>query len=161
MSIKFKTIGTIYTPHITKEGMPIQSRCAQGVKGTIKLKKKYVPGLLDLDGFSHIHLIYHLHKSSGADLQVTPFLDDTIHGVFSTRAPRRPNSIGLSVVKLISIKNNILEIENVDMIDGTPLLDIKPFIPEFDNHNIEKRGWFENNLDNLNDIVSDDRFSDH
>jgi len=113
---------------------------------------------LDLDGFSHIYLIYYFHKSEGYKLQVIPFLDKLVHGVFSTRAPRRPNAIGISVVKLISINDNMLEIENVEMLDGTPLLDIKPYIPEFDNYKVEKRGWFSKNIDNFNDIVSDDRF---
>jgi len=158
MTIKFTSIGTIHTPHKIKEGMPIQSSGAKGVKGTIKLKMRYVKGLLDLDGFSHIYLIYHFHKSIGFKLQVMPFLDDKLHGVFSTRAPKRPNSIGLSVVKLISIKDNILEIENVDMIDGTPLLDIKPYISEFDIHDIEKGGWIEKKTGNLGEVKSDDRF---
>jgi tRNA-Thr(GGU) m(6)t(6)A37 methyltransferase TsaA len=158
MKVRFKSIGTIHTPHKTKDGIPIQSKYAKGIKGTIKLKKKYISGLLDLDGFSHIYLIYYFHKSEGYKLQVIPFLDKLVHGVFSTRAPRRPNAIGISVVKLISINDNMLEIENVEMLDGTPLLDIKPYIPEFDNYKVEKRGWFSKNIDNFNDIVSDDRF---
>jgi len=158
MKVRFKSIGTIHTPHKTKDGIPIQSKYAKGIKGTIKLKKKYISGLLDLDGFSHIYLIYYFHKSEGYKLQVIPFLDKLVHGVFSTRAPRRPNAIGISVVKLISINDNMLEIENVEMLDGTPLLDIKAYIPEFDNYKVEKRGWFSKNIDNFNDIVSDDRF---
>src|SRR5665647_2642539 len=123
MSVLFDAIGIIRTPFKTREGMPIQSSGAIGTKGKIELKKKLVQGLIDLDGFSHIILIYHFHKSIGYELQVTPFLDNKTHGVFSTRAPKRPNPIGMSVVKLVSINNNILEIENVDMIDRTPLLD--------------------------------------
>jgi tRNA-Thr(GGU) m(6)t(6)A37 methyltransferase TsaA len=159
MIIKFEPIGTIHTPYKTKEGMPIQSVGAEGIKGIIKLKKKYVKGLLDLDGFSHIYLIYYFHKSKGFKLLVKPFLDDKLHGIFSTRAPQRPNLIGISVVKLISIKDNILEIENVDMIDGTPLLDIKPYISEFDIHEIEKNGWIKEKKGNLKEIKSDDRFN--
>jgi len=158
MTIKFTSIGTIHTPHKTKEGMPIQSVAAEGIKGTIKLKKEYVKGLLDLDGFSHIYLIYHFHKSVSFKLQVRPFLDNVLHGVFSTRAPQRPNSIGISVVKLISIKDNILEIYDVDMMDEAPLLDIKPYISEFDIHNIEKGGWIEKKMGKLDDLKSDDRF---
>ncbi len=158
MTIKYTSIGTIHTPQKTKEGMPIQSVGAEGTKGNIKLKKKYMEGLLDLDGFSHIYLIYHFHKSKDFKLKVMPFLDDKLHGIFSTRAPQRPNSIGISVVKLISIKDNILEIENVDMIDGTPLLDIKPYISEFDIHDIERSGWIKKKTNKLNEIKSDDRF---
>lgn len=159
MTICFKSIGTIHTPFKRKEGMPIQSSGSKGIKGTIKLKREYADGLLDLEKFSHIYLIYYFHKSKGFDLQVIPFLDDKPHGVFATRAPRRPNSIGISVVKLISIKDNMLEIENVDMLDGTLLLDIKPYIAQFDIHNIEKSGWINNLTDYPNETTSDDRFN--
>jgi len=158
MKILFTPIVIIHTPHKMKEGMPIQSSGAEGTKGFIKLKKKYIKGLLDLDGFSHIFLIYYFHKSKGFELLVKPYLDDNFHGIFSTRAPKRPNSIGISVVKLIGIKDNILEIENVDILDGTPLLDIKPYISEFDIHNIEKNGWFNAKKSLLNEIKSDNRF---
>jgi tRNA (adenine37-N6)-methyltransferase len=158
MLVSFKPIGIIHTPFKNKEGMPIQSGGAQGIKGTIVLKKEFEPGLLDLDGFSHIILIYHFHKSYGFELQTIPFIDDKPHGVFSTRAPKRPNPIGISVVRLLNINNNILEIENVDIIDETPLIDIKPYIPEFDIHKIEKYGWIENKVNELNDIKSDERF---
>ena len=158
MTILFKSIGTIHTPFNRKEGMPIQSSGSKGIKGTIELKKEYVDGLFDLEKFSHIYLIYHFHKSKGFNLQVIPFLDDKPHGVFATRAPRRPNSIGISVVKLISINDNIIEIENVDMLDGTPLLDIKPYIPQFDIHNIEKSGWINNKTGYPNETTADDRF---
>ena len=139
--------------------MPIQSSGSKGIKGTIELKREYIDGLFDLEKFSHIYLIYYFHKSIGFDLQVIPFLDDKPHGIFATRAPRRPNSIGISVVKLISIKDNILEIENVDMLDGTLLLDIKPYIAQFDIHNIEKSGWINNKTGYPNETTSDDRFN--
>ena len=158
MSINYEPIGIINTPHKTKEGMPIQSISAKGIKGKIELKEEFMDGLLDLDGFSHIMLIYHFHKSVGYKLQVKPFLDTKLHGVFSTRAPKRPNAIGMSVVKLISVKGNSLDIENIDMIDGTPLLDIKPYVPEFDIHMIEKGGWLENKIGKLDEKKSDDRF---
>ena len=156
--MKFKSIGTIHTPHKTKDGIPIQSKYAKGIKGTIRLKKKYINGLLDLNGFSHIYLLYFFHKSEGYKLQVIPFLDKVVHGVFSTRAPRRPNAIGISVVKLININDNILEIEDVEMIDGTPLLDIKPYIPEFDSYKVEKTGWFNKIINNHKKVISDNRF---
>ncbi len=105
MSIQFSYIGTIKTPFKTREGMPVQPSGAKGVKGSIELKKKYTRGLMDLEGFSHIYLIYHLHKSKDFDLHVIPFLDNKPHGVFATRAPRKPNAIGISTVRLLSIQN--------------------------------------------------------
>jgi tRNA-Thr(GGU) m(6)t(6)A37 methyltransferase TsaA len=158
MKITFDPIGTIYTPFKTKKGMPIQSKGAMGIKGQIILNENLVAGLADLDGFSHIILIYYFHESAGFELKIIPFLDETKRGVFSTRAPSRPNSIGISVVRLLNIEKNILNIENVDMIDGTPLLDIKPYIPDFDIHEIDKCGWLENKSDKLNEIKSDSRF---
>ena len=158
MSIIIEPIGIIHTPFKTKEGMPIQSKGAKGIKGQIKLKDELVPGLTDLDGFSHVILIYNFHKSKGFDLLTTPFLDNHQRGIFATRAPQRPNSIGISVVRLLKIENNILDVENVDMLDGTPLLDIKPYIPDFDIHKTEKNGWTENKTDNLNETQSDSRF---
>jgi len=151
-------IGTLVTPFKTRAGMPIQSNGAKGVKGQIILNENLQNGLNDLIGFSHIMLIYYFHKSVGFDLETKPFLDTEKRGVFATRAPKRPNSIGISVVKLIAIENNILYIENVDVLDGTPLLDIKPYIPEFDKHEVEKTGWIENKIVKLNSIKSDNRF---
>ena len=158
MLIKYEPIGIINTPHRIKEGMPIQSIGAKGIKGTITIEPKLMEGLKDLDEFSHLYLIYHFHKSNNYALKIKPFLDDKFHGVFSTRAPQRPNSIGISVVKLISIKDNFLEIENVDILDGTPLLDIKPYIPDFDIHEVDKTGWIVNKIENINSIKSDSRF---
>jgi len=154
----FEQIGTIFTPYETREGMPIQSNGAKGIKGEIIINSEYSVGLNDLIDFSHIILIYHFHKSEGFDLETKPFLDTQKRGVFATRAPRRPNAIGISVVKLLAIKDNILYIENVDILNETPLLDIKPYIPEFDNHQVEKKGWIENKIKNLNNIKSDNRF---
>lgn len=138
--------------------MPIQSRGAKGIKGKIILDEQFTSGLGDLDGFSHIILIYYFHQSIGYELQTTPFLDKKKRGVFSTRAPNRPNPIGISVVKLINIDKNCLYIENVDMLDGTPLLDIKPYVPDFDIFETEKNGWVNNKTDNLKNIKSDNRF---
>ena len=158
MSVSFEPIGYIFTPFQKKEGMPIQSALAKGAKGRIELKEELVPGLLDLDGFSHIMLVYYFHESKDFKLQVAPFLEDRKHGVFATRAPKRPNSIGISVVKLLRVDNNILEVENIDVLDGTPLLDIKPYIPQFDIHQVEKSGWIEDKESDMKDIKSDDRF---
>lgn len=152
------SIGTIHTPFNKREGMPIQSSGAKGARGRVVVKKEYAAGLLDLEKFSHIYLLYRFHKARGFRLQVVPFLDDRPHGIFATRAPLRPNRIGLSVVKLLSIKGNVLEVENVDMLDGTPLLDIKPYIQQFDIHEIEKHGWINHLTGHPNETLSDDRF---
>ena len=131
--IKYDPIGIIPSPYNEIEGMPIQPCAATGVRGTIEINPEYAGGLKDLDGFSHIILIYHLHASKGFSLEVIPFLDDPPKGVFATRAPQRPNPIGLSIVKLIEVRGNILHIENVDILDNTPLLDIKPYVSQFDD----------------------------
>lgn len=158
MNIAYKPIGKIHTPFKTKEGMPIQPAGATGIKGTIEIKPELTEGLLDLEGFSYIYLIYHFHQSEGFDLQVKPFLDQKKHGVFATRAPKRPNQIGISIVKLNKIEGNILEIENVDVLDGTPLLDIKPYIPAFDFFEHAKTGWMSHSKNMLSHIKSDERF---
>ena len=138
--------------------MPIQPAAARGVTGTVEIFNEYREALKDLDGFSHIILLYHLHKSKGYNLQVVPFLDSTQRGLFATRAPRRPNPIGLSVVRLIGIDERILRVENVDMLDGTPLLDIKPFVPDFDPHGVIRTGWLEKAREKIPSQQSDERF---
>ncbi len=121
--------------------MPIQSSRSQ-VIGHVELDPAFGDGLQYIEGFSHIILLYAFHRTSGYTLQVKPFLDDALHGVFSTRHPRRPNPIGLSIVRLVSRHGNLLEIEGADMLDGTPLLDIKPYIPEFDVREVSGIGWY-------------------
>lgn len=158
MQITYEPIGTITSPHKQIEGIPIQSKGASGIRGTIVLHPPFVEGLKDLEGFSHLILIYHFHQSDGYDLKPTPFLDNRPRGVFSTRAPRRPNPIGFSVVRLIRIQQNVLEIEHVDMLDGTPILDIKPYVPQFDIYQVDKTGWLEGKGENVGNIKSDDRF---
>ncbi len=157
-NITYKPIGNIRTPFKKQAGMPIQPSGAKGVRGTIKIKKDYIGGLKDLEGFSHLVLIYHFHLSKEYDLMVTPFLDDQPRGVFATRAPRRPNSIGLSIVKLNAVEEDTLEIENVDIIDGTPLLDIKPYVPEFDAQTEVKTGWLAEVDEQVKQAKSDNRF---
>jgi len=141
--IPYTPIGIIHSPFHTLEGMPIQPSGAAGVKGVIELDDPYLPGLKDLDGFSHILLLYHFHLSRGFSLEVVPFLDDRPRGLFATRAPKRPNPIGLSLVRLLSIQGKLLHIENVDILDGTPLLDIKPYVGRFDSVRNETIGWLE------------------
>lgn len=157
--IKYRPIGSIHTPFKKQAGMPIQPSGAKGVQGTVKLKKDYTGGLKDLEGFSHIVLIYHFHLSKEYDLMVTPFLDDQPRGVFATRAPRRPNAMGLSIVKLNAVEKDTLKIENVDIIDGTPLLDIKPYVPEFDDQTEVKTGWLAEVKKQVKQAKSDSRFN--
>lgn len=141
--IKFEGIGIIRTSYKTLENMPIQPMGAKGVKASIVLNDEFVDGLMDLEEFSHVTLIYHLHKVMDYKLKVIPFMDTEEHGVFATRSPRRPNAIGISTVKLISVEKNILYIEDADVLDGTPLLDIKPFFGKFDNREDVKSGWLD------------------
>ena len=158
MQITYTPVGVIRSPHQTADGIPIQASGAEAYRGTVILDPQFIEGLDDLEGFSHIILVYHFHRSKGFVLKPTPFLDNRPRGIFSTRAPRRPNPIGISVVKLIRIQENVLEIQNVDILDGTPLLDIKPYAPQFDIFKVEKTGWLENKGDNIDGIRSDNRF---
>lgn len=151
-------IGVIRSPFKEISGMPIQASGAEGIPGRVELDRKLVPGLKDLEGFSHIHLIYHFHLSEGYSLDVKPFLDDISHGVFATRAPKRPNPIGVSIVRLIRVEGHVLHIEDVDIVDGTPLLDIKPYVPEFDVRQAERIGWFSGKAELIRDIRADERF---
>jgi tRNA (adenine37-N6)-methyltransferase len=156
----FVPIGTIHSPFTEPAGMPIQPPGAAGVRGRVVLDRKFQAGLQDLFGFSRIILIYHFHRSSGCDLLVTPFLDTVPHGVFATRAPRRPNAIGLSIVRLIAVDSDELIIGDVDILDGTPILDIKPYVPAFDAFLDEKAGWFDTCSGTVASTRSDRRFSD-
>ena len=155
-----ESIGTIHTEFKKIEGMPIQPTGAKGIKGTIEIKDQYIDGLKDLKDFSHIHIIYLLHKVEGYMLEVKPFMDDNTHGVFATRSPKRPNRIGMSVVKVIDVKDNKVCVENIDVLDETPLLDIKPYVPQLYEDTIDdlKIGWFENNHKKAKSQKSDDRF---
>lgn len=156
--VTFKSIGIIRTPFTEPQGTPIQPRRSSHAKGKIEIFPEYVPGLADLDGFSHIYLLYHFHLSSSFKLSVIPFLDDKPRGVFATRAPRRPNGIGLSVVRLVGIEGVSMHIEDVDMIDGTPLMDIKPFVPEFEEVNDFRIGWLEGKANRADNTTDDGRF---
>jgi len=152
-------VGIIHTPFEDISGMPIQPLAAKGIKGYIALFPEYLEGLIDLEGFSHITLLYHFHKIYGYHLKVQPFMDTEEHGIFATKSPKRPNAIGFSTVKLLGIENNIIHIEMVDMLNKTPLIDIKPFFSKFDNRTNTKSGWLDNQEDILNkDLRSDTRF---
>ena len=158
MDITYRPIGIIHSPFTDIAGMPIQPRGAAGVPGSVEVRPEFTAGLQDLAGFSHVILLYHFHRVQEARLTVTPFLDAQPRGVFATRAPQRPNPIGLSIVKLLGIEGNILHIENVDILDGTPLLDIKPYVPEFDQYPAERIGWLEQARGRVQGQRSDDRF---
>ncbi|MBN1434454.1 tRNA (N6-threonylcarbamoyladenosine(37)-N6)-methyltransferase TrmO [Candidatus Fermentibacterales bacterium] len=157
--IGFKAIGVIHTPFDRLEGMPIQPAGAAGVEGRVEVFPRYGPGLRDLDGFSHVILIYHLHMSRGYDLEVVPYMDTELRGLFSTRAPRRPNPIGLSIVELSRVDGCALHVRNVDMLDGTPLLDIKPYVPGFDEAGGVRTGWLEKTARRASRQCSDGRFA--
>ena len=158
MKIEYRPIGLIHTPFTERQGMPIQPSRGRGVRGTVEVAPEFADGLADLDGFSHVVLIYHFHRSQGFDLRVTPFLDTEKRGLFATRAPRRPNAIGLSVVRLLGIEGNRIEVQDLDILDGTPLLDIKPYVPEFDHRTEVCEGWLEGVKNRR--VDSDDRFAD-
>lgn len=156
MKIEYRPIGIIRSPHETTTGTPIQPSRARGIEGTIEIAAEYVEALTDLDGFSHIILICHLHRASEFKLKVVPYLDTELRGLFATRAPSRPNPIGLSIVRLLGIDGRVLRIEGVDLLDGTPVLDIKPYVRDFDDQTEVRCGW----LDEVRgrETAADDRF---
>ncbi|MCP4658096.1 MAG: tRNA (N6-threonylcarbamoyladenosine(37)-N6)-methyltransferase TrmO [bacterium] len=158
MEINYRPIGVVHSPFQEIEGMPIQPKGAQGIQGTVEIFSEFAAGLQDLEGFSHVILICHFHRVGESKLVVTPFLDTRPHGVFATRAPRRPNPIGLSIVKLERMEENVLYVENVDIVDGTPLLDIKPYVPEFDRQPECRVGWLEHAPGAVRRKRSDGRF---
>jgi tRNA-Thr(GGU) m(6)t(6)A37 methyltransferase TsaA len=159
MIISYKPIGIIHSPFIEPEGMPIQSAGAADSQGKVEVFPEFSEGLKDLDGFSHIILLYHFHRSTAACLTVTPFLDKRPRGLFATRAPCRPNAIGFSVVRLAAVDQNILHVENLDVLDATPLLDVKPYVPQFDCWNAGRTGWLESAGERAGDRKADDRFA--
>ncbi len=139
--VNFKQIGVIHSCHKIAEETPIQPIYAAGIEARVEVFPEYKEGLRDLDGFSHIYLLYKFHMAKAPKLIVKPFLEDIERGIFSTRAPVRPNPLGMSIVKLIKCSDNILYIEDCDILDGTPLLDIKPYSMRFDIMKDVKNGW--------------------
>lgn len=152
-------IGIIHTPFKEIAAMPIQPSGAVGISGQIELQPELIEGLKDLEGFSHIIVLYQFHRVTSTHLRVTPFLDPEPRGIFATRAPTRPNPLGLSVLALKAIRGNILAVENVDMLDGSPLLDIKPYVPEFDQATDVRTGWLEKSSSRAKTARSDQRFA--
>ena len=155
----FKAIGVLRTPYKDKEGVPIQGAFDSDSLGTAEVFKDYAAGLQDIEGFSHLILLYLFHRSEGYDLICRPYMEDEEHGVFAMRAPKRPNPIGLSVVRLLRREGAVLQLSEMDMLDKTPLLDIKPYIPPFDHRKNVRLGWMDRAFrQGKFRKVSDDRF---
>ena len=158
-AIQFHPVGVIHTPFKKPQGMPIQGALRPDKKGHVEIFSEYRDGLRDVEGFSHLILLYHFHLVEDYQLISRPFLDETPRGIFSIRGPRRPNPIGMTVVQLINIKDGILHVAGVDMVDGTPLLDIKPYFPDIDAHHTQKLGWLGNKMKTSGKSrQADDRF---
>jgi len=149
--ITFRSIGVIHSPHRVLQDIPIQPVFAGDIEGTVVVDAEYAEALTDLQEFSHIYLFYHFHQSQKTRLRVKPYLSDQERGIFSTRAPHRPNKLGMSLVRLTKIEGNVLHVKDVDILDGTPLIDIKPYIQRFDSREDVRSGW--------QDAVSDDTAS--
>ena len=154
--MQVRPIGVIHTPFCSASGTPIQPSAAKGTVGTIEIFDRYQEGLNDLEGFERIWLIYWFHKAAKHKIKVVPYLDDQERGLFSTRAPSRPNPLGISAVRLLKIDGNILTIGDVDILTGTPLLDIKPYVPQFDCFRVRRCGWV--GRMSSDSVVADDRF---
>jgi tRNA-Thr(GGU) m(6)t(6)A37 methyltransferase TsaA len=157
-AITYTPIGVIHSPFLEPKNVPIQASASQNIMGKIEIYSQYAAGLKDLEGFSHLFLLYHFNRITASNLLVKPFLDDKPHGVFATRAPARPNTIGLSIVRLKKIEGTTLHIQDVDILDGTPLIDIKPYVPQFDYRENVQIGWFTNKICNLPSTQDDGRF---
>ncbi len=157
--IELHTIGKLITPHKTIENIPVQAVGGREFTGIAELVPELAVGLKSLDGFSHMTLLFHLHKSKGYSLTVKPFMDDKVHGIFATRSPKRPSAIGMSTVKIIKVEANRVYFKGADMLDGSPLIDIKPFFAKVDNVPGAISGWLENkDSDVAEKTRSDDRF---
>jgi len=156
---QYKSIGVIRTPFESPDGMPIQPVGADATEGTLEVEESYADGLQDLNGFSHCILLYHFHATADtASLRVEPFLDDEKRGVFATRAPQRPNQIGLSVVEIDSVTEHEVSVRGIDVVDQTPLLDIKPFVPDFDVPGDADTGWLNASKSTIKSKQADKRF---
>jgi tRNA-Thr(GGU) m(6)t(6)A37 methyltransferase TsaA len=157
--ISFEPIGVIHTPFVHSEGTPIQGALRLDLEARVEVFPQYEKGLKDIDGFSHLILLYHFHLTEGYSLVACPFLDNTPRGIFSIRGPRRPNPIGMTIVNLLRVEDNILDVAGVDMVDGTPLLDIKPYFPDVDAHLSCQTGWMGDKLRTDGDkTIADGRF---
>lgn len=158
MEITYRPIGVIHSAFTDLNEMPIQPTSVASAPGIAEVFPEFAEGLKDLEGFSYVILLYHLHQAPRVELTVTPFLGSGKRGIFATRAPTRPNPIGLSIVQLLRVDGNRLELGNIDILDGTPLLDIKPYVPDFDRPEEARAGWLEAERGKVKDARSDDRF---
>ena len=158
MDVVYKAIGVVRTPFKQPRGTPIQPSAAADAEGVVEVFEEFADGLCDLQGFSHIILLYHFHLVSGWALKVKPYMDTQERGVFATRSPKRPNPIGMSVVRLLRVEGNRLFVRGVDILDGTPLLDIKPYVPQFNAGGEVRIGWLERNIVKLPRMRDDGRF---
>lgn len=159
MDVIYHSIGTVRSPFKQTAGMPIQPSRAQGAEGSLELEAEYHAGLADLDGFSHLLLLSHLHRTDPAKLQVVPFLDTQRRGIFATRAPARPNPIAVSVLRILRVEPGRILVADLDLLDETPILDIKPYVPEFDVRIDARIGWYATAARKDQCVVADDRFS--
>ncbi|HEX4986772.1 MAG TPA: tRNA (N6-threonylcarbamoyladenosine(37)-N6)-methyltransferase TrmO [Burkholderiales bacterium] len=155
--IQVRPIGVIRSEFKSKAGMPIQTASAPDVAGELEVFEEFAAGLRDLDGFEYLILVTHMHLAAEEQLEVVPFLDTVSRGVFATRSPNRPNRICLSIVRLLSIDGRRLRFTGNDMVDGTPVIDVKPYVPAFDVRATDRIGWFSERIDQLPGKLSDDR----
>jgi tRNA-Thr(GGU) m(6)t(6)A37 methyltransferase TsaA len=159
-TIVYRPVGVVHSPLKEASGAPIQSFAARDIEGVVEVLPQYAEGLRDIEGFSHLILVYHFHLSSKSSLIVRPHLDDVTHGVFATRAPARPNPIGISVVRLVRVDGTKLHVAGLDILDGTPVLDIKPYVPQFDATGTEKIGWLKDRIHMAEKTKDDGRFQE-
>ena len=158
--VVYRPIGYVSSPHTELDGMPLQPIADASGESTIELTDTHRGCLADLEGFSHVWVLAHLHESLGWDATVPAFLDDRSRGTFATRSPRRPNPVGLSLAKIVAVGDTTVVVDGVDLLDGTPILDLKPFVPLFDTPSSEVRaGWFEGRAERVFRRRSDDRFA--
>jgi tRNA-Thr(GGU) m(6)t(6)A37 methyltransferase TsaA len=158
MNIEISKIGIIHSPFKELGNMPIQPVGAQDAEGEVVLEERFTAGLKDLDGFSHIYLIYHFHKATRMELEVVPYMDSEKRGVFATRSPLRSAHIGMSIVELLAVEGNRLKVRGIDVLDGTPLIDVKPYILQFDYREGATSGWMKSAQEEVDRKRSDNRF---
>ncbi len=157
--VRYRPIGVVHSPFRSPRGTPIQPEADRDVEGTVEVFPEFAPGLKDVAGFSHLILLYHFHLVKDASLEIVPHANRVPRGVFATRAPARPNPIGLSVVRLDRVEGNALHVRDLDIVDGTPVLDIKPFFPALDAPEKVRLGWLEGRLQALREGRDDGRFA--